>query len=443
MFGKECAHASLAAELLKALLWEEAPKEGGLAKTQSLRTIGEWLFALLRRHRVPYSRLSGIVEKIAESAREPAIAGRMYRRIGMSTQWVGNDGFLVTLLLLPTSGSFIEGEDANVIASWIRAEPYEAHKFLRHLGELLERLEGAEFERIYKGFMESLCAISESGEFAQTLSKWRQTLKDVVEKTKKAVEEVIGNEPVDEAQADNLGQEVTETLVQGANGRHLFQRLFAVVRTGGAAVGKAQKKEVVCVKPRAEFIERGRETASVIRGRSIMRLVCEGDMAQAILGEALTQLQLTEKSVKTPTDWWEESKAFVAYTKSAGLEPVCLLPLKAPDWMWCWVHASLYVEAAKPSDLTVWQDRKWEGANGYWANLGDLPVFRCLRPEPGSYLLARESLATVTFLHEGDGKFIKATVVPDQEDVLTVNVRLVWYTNMEVMTHPALRLVYA
>ena len=151
MFGKECAHASLAAELLKALLWEEAPKEGGLAKTQSLRTIGEWLFALLRRHRVPYSRLSGIVEKIAESAREPAIAGRMYRRIGMSTQWVGNDGFLVTLLLLPTSGSFIEGEDANVIASWIRAEPYEAHKFLRHLGELLERLEGAEFERIYKG----------------------------------------------------------------------------------------------------------------------------------------------------------------------------------------------------------------------------------------------------------------------------------------------------
>ena len=457
--GKRCpCETSLAARLLKALVWEEAPRAGGNihGNEKPLRNSGEWLFALLRFYeaylspgkppRPQYSyrfRLYGMLGEIVESNGEPRVAGRMYSGLPALTEEMRRDAWLMLWLLLVESAATLPN-DARRLEEWVHADPYRAEVFVQDLAGMRARLESAEFRAAYQDITECVASLAGGEGFDNQVTVRGQALGEIVDSLRAITRSAIARGPISEARVQEASRDFSDSGIFTPHPWHFPVRLFrSVSEVAHQGAEGAQSQSWVASMRRAAFIESCIGNPDALDNRDRMKLRFEKEVAAGIVANVIEQLNPDEARAGTPQEWWARVKTFSEECKKSGLQPLCVLAGQTlPDWLLRWAHPGGDDNAAKPGDLRLWRNQEWSQVDGYVGNLGDVPAFHCLPLAGQSYLLVRESLDRVTFARWEGGYFVRASVNPDQNDDVGVVLQLAWRAKVEVEARPALRLMY-
>ena len=448
-WSRNCnGETSLPSELFGSILNIKSLRAGEEIRQQGklIKNFNNLLDMIIRQHYTENAgeynyekRLSKIVDGVRELSRAEMISGRMYTGWGANDLRSVGNGRLLLLLLYATENWKPNDSLRRTVSGWTLTN----NERVRYLKDEVDRWKTALVDNNSEVFENTYEMLRRSSLTGQPFNVAKEFLAFSID----AIRDVL----------DQAHQEAIQTVEIDSNRLQDIEKWASSEafssKTSKFPLGLFHKisHEQSPKSPYYLTIQRmnkGEFTSPLLAqpvsneeewfARSIQEYV-----ASYVLTSALSKLEIREIPTTTPESYWMQFKTFVDEARAKKLTPVLLLENPTiPGWVWDWQHSS-YDDTitSVPPDLTITRENLLDD-DSYQCSFNEVPVFST-HIQPGSSLLVvKESFCEVSFTEINPGIFVKVTTTDIDENPELIDLVLSWQTEINIIDHPAVRLVY-
>lgn len=384
-------------------------------------------------------RLSKIVDGVRELSRTEMISGRMYTGWGANDLRSVGNGRILLLLLLATENWKPNDSLHRTISIWTLTN----NERVRYLKDEVDRWKSALVEFNSELFENTYETLRRSASTGQPFDIAKQFLASSIEAIRNVLDlahqEAIQTVEIDSNRLQDIEKWASSEAFSSGQDKFplgLFKQIShdqSPKNPFSLTIQRMNKGEFT-----SPLLAQPVANEEEWFARTVQEYV-----AAYVLNSSLSKLEIKEIPTPTPESYWMQFKAFVDEARAKKLTPILLLENPTiPEWVWDWQNSSYDSSIASvPPDLTITRENVW-GTDSYQCSFNGVPVFST-HIQPGSSLLVvKESFSEVSFTEFIPGIFVKVATSDIDESPGLIDLVLNWQTEIDIISHPAVRLLY-